>query len=354
MKRDGLRNFTVRFLESALERVETTAKPFYGGRLSTGEAIRRLAEERLNEIETKDAVEQGRNALLRVLSDWRSGRVLPIADIRFIADGANAAYRRCRSDFVVRDLVIANVSAFRDAVKRAGHAKGGRGVALESRYYLDNPTTCAGKIEAKTVVAAVDKWIALLPAVVAPVQAEPASRNLSAFLRNEDCPDEAQLGRALQPYLSSLLQLAIRAYWYQERRALLSPGEESPSARPRYMRPIEHGSITIEPLVRDHELTLSLELPGKQSVVSANNLPEVEELRDATRLALAGHDIRGDVFHWSKQLEDPNRFTLSTEHGSWMLEASDVCSIGQALDLLFHEPSIVGVAERGRFVYGRV
>jgi len=104
----------------------------------------------------------------------------------------------------------------------------------------------------------------------------------------------------------------------------------------------------------DHELTLSLELLGKQSVVSANNLPEVEDLRDTTRLALAGHDIRGDVFHWSKQLEDPKRFTLSTERGSWMLEASGVGSIGQALDLLFHEPSIVGVAERGRFVYGRV
>ncbi len=34
-----------------------------------------------------------------------------------------------------------------------------------------------------------------------------------------------------------------------------------------------------------------------------------------------------------------------------MLEASDV---GSALDSLFHEPSIVGVAERGRYVYGRV
>ena len=52
MKTDSLRNFTVRFLESALRRVESTAKPFYGGRLSTGEAIRRLAEERLDEIES--------------------------------------------------------------------------------------------------------------------------------------------------------------------------------------------------------------------------------------------------------------------------------------------------------------
>ena len=33
MKTDNLRNFTVRFPESALQRVESTAKPFYGGRL---------------------------------------------------------------------------------------------------------------------------------------------------------------------------------------------------------------------------------------------------------------------------------------------------------------------------------
>src|SRR5438552_18945158 len=70
----------------------------------------------------------------------------------------------------------------------------------------------------------------------------------------------------------------------------------------------------------DHELTLSLVLLGKQSVVSANNLPEVEDLWDTTRLGLAGHDIRGDVFQWSKRRDDPKPFTLPAERGSWMLE----------------------------------
>jgi hypothetical protein len=73
MKTDSLRNFTVRFLESALRRVESTAKPFYGGRLSTGEAIRRLAEERLNEIENSSPGESARDALLRMVGAWRSG-----------------------------------------------------------------------------------------------------------------------------------------------------------------------------------------------------------------------------------------------------------------------------------------
>jgi hypothetical protein len=37
-----------------------------------------------------------------------------------------------------------------------------------------------------------------------------------------------------------------------------------------------------------------------------------------------------------------------------MLEASDVDSVGQALDGLFRERSIAGLAERAQFIYGRI
>jgi hypothetical protein len=74
MKSSGLRNFTVRFHESELERVQTIAKPFYGGRLSTGEAIRRLAEERLEEISRANVGKSLRDTLLRLLSDWCARR----------------------------------------------------------------------------------------------------------------------------------------------------------------------------------------------------------------------------------------------------------------------------------------
>jgi len=70
MKSNGLRNFTIRFHESELERVQTIAKPFYGGRLSTGEAIRRLAEERLDELTHRNVGKSLRDTLLRLLSDW--------------------------------------------------------------------------------------------------------------------------------------------------------------------------------------------------------------------------------------------------------------------------------------------
>jgi hypothetical protein len=74
MKPNGLRNFTVRFRESELERVQTIAKPFYGGRLSTGEAIRRLTEERLDEITHARIGKSLRETVLRLLSDWCARR----------------------------------------------------------------------------------------------------------------------------------------------------------------------------------------------------------------------------------------------------------------------------------------
>lgn len=114
-----------------------------------------------------------------------------------------------------------------------------------------------------------------------------------------------------------------------------------------------HGRIAINALVRDHELELTLESPGKHAA-TANTFVEVEDLRNVTRLVLEGHDIRGEVFEWSKRRNRPRQFTLFTQHGWWMLEASDVSSVGRALDSLFREPSIAGLAERARFIYGRI
>jgi len=93
MSTHAFRNFTVRMTESGLQRIDARAKPFYGGRLSTGEAIRRLAEERLDQIERQETVEPCRDALLRTMRNWRSGCVIPLEDIPILSTGATAAAR---------------------------------------------------------------------------------------------------------------------------------------------------------------------------------------------------------------------------------------------------------------------
>lgn len=289
---------------------------------------------------------------MRILRAWREGRALAIADLKLIAGNANAAYLRCRSDAVSKDLIVANVSAFREAVKITAHGKTGKGNELDSHRYLANLATSTGKIDAKSLADSVDKWIARLPDLTSAAQAECASRNLFSFLLEKDCPDEAQLNRAIRPYLCALLQLAIRAHWYLGRRPLLGPEEQgSHPSRMTRLGPVRHGRIVVKALVRDQELALSLQLPGEQGVVTANNLVEVEDPARVTRLAVEGHDIRGEVFQWSKHLDKPKGSTPSTERGWWRLEASDVSSIGQALEGLFRESSIAVLAERSRFIY---
>lgn len=350
MRPDGLRNFTVRFLESALQRVDTSAKPFYGGRLSTGEAIRRLAEERLDEIESGEGAEETREALLRLLSGWRSARIPSIADLRLLALSAADAYRRCTAEFVSRDLLIANVGAFRDAVKQCTRA-GGTARSLAGRYSFLGSEVRA--IEGDQLLISIERWIAKLPARVIPAEAEHASQNLAAFLHEERWPDDVLLGKALRVHVSSLLELSIRAYWRQSHRPLIGPEADATRQRPRDLAPLRHGSITLKASMRDYELWLAMELPTRSAVMT-NDVVEMQDLSHVIRLALERDAGLGEVFSCSKEPGEPTRFRLSTECCRWTLETADVVSIVGALDALFREPSVAALLERARFVYGRV
>jgi len=349
MRHDSLRNFTVRFLDSALQRVETTAKPFYGGR-STGEAIRRLAEERLEEIANGEGAEQSGEALLRLVSDWQSGSILPIADLRFLALSATEAYRRCTAEFVSRHQLIAVVSAFCDAVKECTRGAG-TGAPLRGRYSLPGRAGEVSAADSKELLRSVERWLAKLPALVTPSQAEQASRNLSVFLREERWPDEVVPGRVLRLHVNALLQLSIRGYWQQRHRPLIGPDGDARRKQPRDLAPLRQGRITLEASVRDYELWLAIELPNHTRML-ANDLVEIEDVRNVIRLAVERGDGRGEVFSCSKEFGKPERFHLSTERCRWVLECADVISIAEALEALLREPSIANLVERGRYIYG--
>ena len=281
MKSDKLRNFTVRFLESALRRVESTAKPFYGGRLSTGEAIRRLAEERLDEIESSGPRESAHEALLRMVGLWRSGMPLPLGDLRFLAESANKAYQGCRRAFVSKDLLVANVSAFRDAVRLATGGKA-KSIEPEELNFLKNLGT-SKDIDAKTLSEYVDKWIARLPVRPTPEQAEFASRNLFAYLRDAEFPDESKLAKTLGQYVPALLQVAIRGYWNLQGGPLIDRARGSPPPSPsRLTSSIPAGNVTLVPWVREEGIGASIELGAHNSAVVVRNLVDLEDLAEIT------------------------------------------------------------------------
>ena len=352
MKSDNLRNFTVRFLESALHRVESTAKPFYGGRLSTGEAIRRLAEERLDEIESSGPRESAHEALLRLVGLWRSGVLLELGDLRFLAESANKAYQRSGRAFVSKELLIANVSAFRDAVRLATGGKA-KSIEPEEQYFLRNLGT-SKDIDAKTLPEYVDKWIALVSARPSPDQAEFASRNLYAYLRDAEFPDETKLAKTLAQYVPALLQVAVRGYWDLHGTPLIDRKQSAPPAPSRLASPISASNVTLVPWAREDGMGATIELKAQNCAVVVRNLVDLEDLAEITRLAGSGTEARGDSFEWLLVSEKPKAFMLSTDRAWWRLDAKDFESFAECLDSLFREPPVVALVERLRYAYGSI
>ena len=350
MKSDNLRNFTVRFLESALHRVESTAKPFYGGRLSTGEAIRRLAEERLDEIESLGPRESAHEALLRLVGLWRSGVLLELGDLRFLAESANKAYQRSGRAFVSKELLMANVSAFRDAVRLATGGKA-KSIEPEEQYFLRNLGTSKG-IDAKTLPEYVDKWIALVSARPSPDQAEFASRNLYAYLRDALFPDETKLAKTLAQYVPALLQVAVRGYWDLHGTPLIDRKQSPPPAPSRLASPISDSNVTLVPWAREDGMGATIELKAQNCAVVVRNLVDLEDLAEITRLAGSGTEARGGSFEWLLVSEKPKAFMLSTDRAWWRLDAKDFESFAECLDSLFREPPVVALVERLRYAYG--
>ena len=171
--------------------------------------------------------------------------LLALDDLRLLAQLANKAYQRCRQDFVSRDLLIGNVSAFRDVIRLVNRGKG-KGIEPEERYFQGNLLT-SEMIDAKTLIEYVDKWIALLEDRPSSMQAEFASRNLWTYLRDEEFSDESQIAKLLAQYVPELLQVAIRGYWNSERESLIERPKGSPPSDepPRMMSPTCVGAVTM-------------------------------------------------------------------------------------------------------------
>jgi hypothetical protein len=352
MKTDNLRNFTVRFLESALRRVESTAKPFYGGRLSTGEAIRRLAEERLDEIESSSPQESAQQALLRLLGAWRSGQVLPLSDLQWLSQAVNDAYQRCRRDFVSKDLLVANASAFADAVRLAARGKP-KGIEPEEQYFLKNLGT-AKDIDAKTLPDYVDKWIARLGDRPSPGQAEFASRNLLTYLRDEEFPNETQVAKTLAQYVPALLQVAIRGYWEALGVPLIARTKGSTPDASRKVVPTRAGDVGLITEVRQDGMAVTLEMPTQFYWIAVRNFVELEDLTEITCLASGGIEASAGSFEWLIGTGRPKTYTLSCERARWQLAAKDFESLAQCLESLYGESWMVALVDRLRYAYGRI
>jgi hypothetical protein len=271
-----------------------------------------------------------------------------------LAQLANKTYQRCRQDFVSRDLLIGNVSAFRDVIRLVTRSKG-KGIEPQERYFQGNLLT-SEKIDTKTLIEYVDKWIALLSDRPSSMQAEFASRNLWTYLRDEEFSDKSQIAKTLAPYVSDLLQVAIRGNWDSERETLIERTKGSPPSDepPRMLSPTCVGAVTLIPLVHEYGLAASIELTAQNCGVAIRNVVELEDLATVTQLARTGGDARGATFAWRIQGDQSKSYVLSSERAWLRLDPTDFASFAQCLDLLLRQPSMTALVGRLRYVYGRV
>jgi hypothetical protein len=153
--------------------------------------------------------------------------------------------------------------------------------------------------------------------------------------------------------VGSLLQLSIRAHWYQSRQPLVGPEEYRLPGGRRNLKVMHEGRIVLEPAILDRDLSVAVTLLGSDSGLRANNSVEIEDLRSTIRLALQGNDVRGEVFACTSAAEAAH-ISMSVDNARWLLKISDCESLALALDRLVGEASVSKLLERGRFVYGQI
>jgi len=153
-------------------------------------------------------------------------------------------------------LLVANASAFREAVRLAKRGQTAKATGPEERYFLGNLTTSHGNIEAKTLPESVDKWIELLPEL--PRRRKGSSQpHLLTYLRDEEFSDESRLSKTLGPYLPALLQLAIRGHWIQSGRA--NRVLERSTCLATHVKPGQAGTDSLSATVRENDVMLAME-----------------------------------------------------------------------------------------------
>jgi len=281
-----------------------------------------------------------RTGLVRVLREWRHARLLNHSDLEFIADCAHSAYLRCQRPFVSKDLLSANVVAFREVVKARMGAKSGRGIEASQRYFVGNLQTQHGDFGARSLIEYVDKWLDALSDPPSCAQAEFASRNLFSYLE-EELGDSPHLGSVLSPYLPALLQVAVRGYWYAERKPLVEPDPIRTPTFPVFPSAVTVGSVSVSPLVKDNELILSIAFKDRSLSLTANNYVEAEELREIVSRATQGRYFQGESFSLLENVGVKDSVVLFCSRVSQFLSLQEVSALSSLI-------------ERLAYVYGRI
>lgn len=228
MTHDPYKIFSLRLPLTLAERLEQAKALFGQGELSTGEAARRLLEQRLEQIEAAAARQRARETLLTCRAKWQGSQELTREEWTCLATYGAQAY----------DYVAQHARSFVDPTLLAATVQAGS--ALLHARQVSAPDASETEVE-RALRASLGRHghpdlCSGLPDVLAALGPTPAphlgafaSHNLEMLLRDAAGLPQIPLQATLAPSLEGLLLVAIRGCWYEEQTPLQPTGIEAAS-----------------------------------------------------------------------------------------------------------------------------
>lgn len=360
MAGDAYKIFSLRFPYALAERLERAKALFGSGELSTGEAARRLLEQRLDQVDTDAEHRRTRQTLLDIRAKWHGGQELTRAEWTCLADYGYRAYSYAAlgaRSLVDRTLLAANLQAFGALLQlRQVHAPEACDPEAD-RYFLGN----LGWHGSPDLATRLTDVLTTLGAAPDPNVGYFGSRNLYTTLRDDTWLAHVPLHAALAPYLEALLLVAIRGYWYEEQTPLRpeAPSDTSDFAFP--LSSTHHARYTLAPRADAHQISVALELGQAPAFLMAlDNYVEFTEFAELVTRARAADEPSGGLrlggfdLMWDPQAAGARVYIITCGRFRFVLSAEEV----MALDDLFREacakPDVRAHLARLAFVYGRI
>ncbi|MBN3816476.1 hypothetical protein G3N57_07505 [Paraburkholderia sp. Se-20369] len=301
--------FTMRLSESLAAAVESIKQRRQES--SSAEVARRLlelgveADRRATET-FRSLPEEPRAALLVLRDRYYRDDTLTREEWEFLARMAHGAYLRPDRSFVTRSLLVEILNATKALLSARTHHLGKQELPSD-RYYRSK----LDLREDEPLLEGIDRVAAGLPEWPGATYAEWLTRPIQGYFNGEEpaLPDDL-LNRALKPHLSTLLTLAIRAFWRTEGKPVTDANNDSPTlGNMRQLNPLELDGLTLSFTVMNQRLSAILDFGDIcPMLLSLSSPPIINDFFDLVTAA-----TRSGTRHPQYEA-GPRRISLPTQH----------------------------------------
>lgn len=351
---DNLVSFTVRIpshIKSGLERLASTIP----GMSNVSEAARQVIELALGDVQgIRDT--QERNflhqepmlALQNLVAKAQNGSQFSRAELAFLANLAQRAYRLMPASHVQLAPMVANLQAF--AAVRAMRAELHADNDIHSRRDRYYQSILSGEFN-EPISEMVGRVLATLPTYPLRSDAAILSACLEEALRAEPTMPVVRLNEVLNPYLADLVKVAVRGH-YLETDQPMSCNSKHRAFQMQAPVSITHGTITLIPIMTEVDIGVNIIRGCANVSIAAQSFPDLCDLLLLVRAVGQGHTVTGRRFQLAPPSPDSSRYTIRAD-GVWItLAINEFEDLRTAMTLLMEQPAMKRESDLMAWVYG--